>query len=62
MTYVNRIDETITVTYAGNTVSIRITEPYWNHSPDQIADIPVDKIRSLILALQDIEKIKKQEW
>jgi hypothetical protein len=62
MTYVNRIDETITVTYAGNTVSIRVTEPYWNHTPDQIADIPISKLNMLIMALQDIAEIKRKEW
>ncbi len=62
MIYSARVTENLTITYAGNTVSIRFVEPYWDHTPDQTVDIPVDKLNMLILALQDIEKIKQQEW
>jgi hypothetical protein len=62
MIYSTRITENLTVTYAGNTVSIRFVEPYWDHTPDQTVDIPIDKLNMLILALQDIANIKSKEW
>jgi hypothetical protein len=64
MTYSTRVTEDITVTYAGNTVSIRFNnhDTYWGREPEQCVDVPIDKLNMLILALQDIAKIKRNEW
>lgn len=64
MTYSTRVTEDITVTYAGNVVSIRYnnSDTYWERDPEQRIDVPVDKLNMLILALKDIADIKRNEW
>ncbi len=62
MSYTCRLNEDLTVTYAGSDVCIRYTEHYWDKVPDQYVNIPSDKIDMLIAALNDIKNIRSREW
>lgn len=62
MSYTCRLNEDLTVTYAGSDVCIRYNDHYWSHTPEQAVTIPVDKINMLIAALNDIKTLQSKEW
>lgn len=63
MSYKTRIDESITISYAGDSVRISYEERYYDRVPVQSVSIPVNKLDMVILALEDIRKeISKDNW
>ena len=62
MSYTCRLDEDLTVTYAGSSVCIRYSERYYDRVPDQSVNIPSDKIDLLIATLNDIKNMRSREW
>lgn len=62
MIYKFRIERNITVEYnGGNTVSIVSEEPDYD-GRTQISSVTVENIGALIQALQDVNRLKYDDW